>query len=61
MAGVQRVVEIDAGQDREDIGLQESDEELERRYGARLWDLDVHWHYPEPGRIRVLDLQRVAP
>ncbi|ERI53633.1 hypothetical protein N878_14735 [Pseudomonas sp. EGD-AK9] len=35
--------------------------EPERRYGARLWDLDVHWHYPEPGRIRVLDLQRVAP
>lgn len=34
--------------------------EPERRYGARLWDLDVHWHYPEPGRIRVLDLQRVA-
>lgn len=26
----------------------------ERRYGARLWDLDVHWHYPEPGTIRVL-------
>jgi tRNA-Thr(GGU) m(6)t(6)A37 methyltransferase TsaA len=35
--------------------------EPERRYGARLWDLDVHWHYPEPGRICVLDLQRVAP
>lgn len=33
--------------------------EPERRYGARFWDLDVHWHYPEPGRIRVLDLQRV--
>lgn len=30
VAGVQRVVEIDAGQDREDIGLQESDEELHR-------------------------------
>lgn len=29
----------------------------ERRYGARLWDLDVHWHYPEPGHIRVLDVQ----
>jgi tRNA-Thr(GGU) m(6)t(6)A37 methyltransferase TsaA len=28
-----------------------------RRYGARLWDLDVHWHYPEPGVIRVLDVQ----
>ncbi|MGQ7958610.1 tRNA (N6-threonylcarbamoyladenosine(37)-N6)-methyltransferase TrmO [Pseudomonas sp. SP16.1] len=32
----------------------------ERRYGARFWDLDVHWHYPEPGCIRVLDVQRVA-
>jgi hypothetical protein len=29
----------------------------QRRYGARFWDLDVHWHYPEPGRIRVLDVQ----
>lgn len=29
----------------------------DRRYGARFWDLDVHWHYPEPGRIRVLDVQ----
>lgn len=29
----------------------------ERRYGVRFWDLDVHWHYPEPGRIRVLDVQ----
>ena len=29
----------------------------ERRYGARFWDLDVHWHYPEPGHIRVLDMQ----
>ncbi|UFH50346.1 tRNA (N6-threonylcarbamoyladenosine(37)-N6)-methyltransferase TrmO [Pseudomonas sp. KNUC1026] len=28
----------------------------ERRYGARLWDVDVHWHYPEPGLIRVLDI-----
>ncbi|WP_084334716.1 tRNA (N6-threonylcarbamoyladenosine(37)-N6)-methyltransferase TrmO [Pseudomonas indica] len=26
----------------------------ERRYGARLWDVDVHWHYPRPGTIRVL-------
>jgi tRNA-Thr(GGU) m(6)t(6)A37 methyltransferase TsaA len=25
----------------------------ERRYGCRLWDVDVHWHYPEPGRIEV--------
>ncbi|MCY1428391.1 hypothetical protein D9M71_442740 [compost metagenome] len=30
----------------------------ERRYGARLWDVDVHWHYPRPGLIRVLDIQR---
>lgn len=29
----------------------------ERRYGARFWDLDVHWHYPELGRIRVLDVK----
>ena len=29
----------------------------ERRYGARFWDLDVHWHYPASGRIRVLDMQ----
>lgn len=30
----------------------------ERRYGVRLWDLDVHWHYPADGEIRVLDLAR---
>ena len=30
VARVQRVVEVDAGQDREDVGLQEGDEELER-------------------------------
>ncbi|KAF1067919.1 MAG: tRNA (adenine(37)-N6)-methyltransferase [Pseudomonas citronellolis] len=29
----------------------------ERRYGVRLWDLEVHWHYPEPGSIRILDVQ----
>jgi tRNA-Thr(GGU) m(6)t(6)A37 methyltransferase TsaA len=28
----------------------------ERRYGARLWDVDVRWHYPEPGVIRVLEV-----
>lgn len=28
----------------------------ERRYGVRLWDIDVHWHYPQPGCIRVLDV-----
>ncbi len=32
----------------------------ERRYGARLWDLDVHWHYPADGEICVLDVQRAA-
>lgn len=32
----------------------------ERRYGVRLWDLDVHWHYPADGEIRVLDLQRAS-
>ena len=30
----------------------------ERRYGARLWDVDVHWHYPQPGHICVLELTR---
>lgn len=30
----------------------------ERRYGTYLWDVEVHWHYPEPGVIRILD---VAP
>ncbi|WP_017937665.1 tRNA (N6-threonylcarbamoyladenosine(37)-N6)-methyltransferase TrmO [Zestomonas thermotolerans] len=28
----------------------------ERRYGTRLWDVEVRWHYPEPGRIRVLEV-----
>lgn len=28
----------------------------DRHYGARLWDVDVHWHYPQPGRICVLDV-----
>ena len=28
----------------------------ERRYGARFWDVDVRWHYPEPGTIRVLEV-----
>lgn len=31
----------------------------ERRYGAQFWDLDVRWHYPEAGRIRVLEVLRV--
>ena len=29
----------------------------ERRYGTRLWDLDVRWHYPQPGQICVLEVQ----
>ncbi|HHJ4328335.1 TPA: tRNA (N6-threonylcarbamoyladenosine(37)-N6)-methyltransferase TrmO [Klebsiella pneumoniae] len=32
--------------------------EPQRRYGVRLWDVQVRWHYPEPGRICVLE---VAP
>lgn len=32
----------------------------ERRYGVRLWDLQVRWHYPAPGRIRVLEVVREA-
>jgi tRNA (adenine37-N6)-methyltransferase len=28
----------------------------ERRYGTRLWDLQVRWHYPEPSRICVLEV-----
>jgi tRNA-Thr(GGU) m(6)t(6)A37 methyltransferase TsaA len=30
--------------------------EPERRYGARLWDVDVRWHYPQPRVIRVLEV-----
>lgn len=28
----------------------------ERQYGACFWDVDVRWHYPRPGRIRVLEV-----
>ena len=28
----------------------------EREYGARFWDLDVRWHYPQPDVIRVLEV-----
>ena len=28
----------------------------QREYGAQVWDLDVRWHYPEPGMIRVLEV-----
>ncbi|CAD5108331.1 tRNA (N6-threonylcarbamoyladenosine(37)-N6)-methyltransferase TrmO [Zestomonas carbonaria] len=30
----------------------------ERLYGVRLWDVEVRWHYPTPGRIRVLEVVR---
>jgi tRNA-Thr(GGU) m(6)t(6)A37 methyltransferase TsaA len=30
--------------------------EPERRYGVLLWDVQVRWHYPEPGRICVLEV-----
>lgn len=30
--------------------------EPERRYGVLLWDVQVRWHYPEPDRIRVLEV-----
>lgn len=29
----------------------------ERRYGVRLWDVDVHWHYPQLGHIHVLGVE----
>ena len=28
----------------------------QRRYGAQFWDLDVRWHYPSAGLIRVLEV-----
>lgn len=28
----------------------------ERRYGVRLWDVEVHWHYPTAEQIRVLEV-----
>ncbi|KQB55600.1 tRNA-Thr(GGU) m(6)t(6)A37 methyltransferase TsaA [Pseudomonas endophytica] len=28
----------------------------QREYGAQFWDLDVRWHYPEPGVIRVIEV-----
>ena len=30
----------------------------ERRYGTRLWDVDVRWYYPDPGTITVLEVTR---
>lgn len=32
--------------------------EPSRRYGVRFWDVEVRWHYPRPGLIRVLEVQR---
>ena len=28
----------------------------DRRYGTRLWDVDVRWHYPTPSAITVLEV-----
>lgn len=28
----------------------------ERTYGVGLWDVQVRWHYPQPGLIRVLEV-----
>lgn len=28
----------------------------ERRYGTRLWDVEVRWHYPTPECIRVIEV-----
>jgi tRNA-Thr(GGU) m(6)t(6)A37 methyltransferase TsaA len=33
----------------------------ERRYGAQLWDVDVRWHYPQAGLIRVLEVVAAIP
>lgn len=30
----------------------------ERRYGTRLWDVEVRWHYPDPATITVLEVVR---
>lgn len=30
----------------------------ERRYGTRLWDVEVRWHYPDPTSITVLEVIR---
>lgn len=30
----------------------------ERRYGTRLWDVDVRWHYPDANVITVLEVTR---
>lgn len=33
----------------------------ERRYGTQFWDLDVRWHYPQNGLIRVLEVVPATP
>ncbi|RMM54928.1 tRNA (N6-threonylcarbamoyladenosine(37)-N6)-methyltransferase TrmO [Pseudomonas corrugata] len=33
----------------------------EREYGAQFWDVDVRWHYPQPGSIRVLEVVPARP
>lgn len=30
--------------------------DAERRYGVLFWDVQVRWHYPQPGLIRVLEV-----
>lgn len=32
--------------------------DAERRYGVLFWDVQVRWHYPQPGLIRVLEVVR---
>ncbi len=32
----------------------------ERRYGTRLWDVEVRWHYPAADAITVLEVVRAA-
>ena len=32
----------------------------DRTYGVRLWDLNVQWHYPEAGVIKVLSIALAA-
>lgn len=32
----------------------------DRCYGVKLWDLNVQWHYPEAGVIKVLSVQQLA-
>lgn len=33
--------------------------EPERRYGVQFWDVQVRWHYPQAGLIRVLEVMPV--